>query len=419
MEVLNMLIRLYAQSLVNYGSSNPYNSQIKIKVEPMPEPIEADAALKAMFDQVAISLQASAAERKAQNPALHGGYTTYEGINWDLVNTVFTYTLRKDVNDSVSGEATYDAEVSIEVLAAEYALTYYYITSSNMSDDDKSMAMDHLNSILEKTKLTLGTVLQKQLSDFLAKGGVKNSYSDISEAIGQIVDNRIEEYKTLTDVFVQMSNTKRPGGCSNAADYLVMLMYSDKYIDIQKQGDSVDISGKYTYAEIKAAFKAISRLNSHLDSYGDSGSYLYTQGDTALIAGFATLYYSAITEGVNSKSGLLSAIEKSMYKQLKDGAEKWGKQLNSYYAKLGHTETYFSVDYVMSYARQFSNLIQQQNFNANMLNLLLKMRSGMSGYWLDQFDMTSPDKINVWNEWIKVNKEIDTKKYTIAYEGVA
>ena len=413
-----MQIRQEGLTAVNMGNSNIFNNNATWLISQMPEPLEVDPTQKAMFDQISISLQASAAQAKSQNPPLHGGYATYESINWDRITGSFSNALRIDHNNSVSGNYIYDFELSIEVLAAEYTLFYRDINSSSMSENDKSMAMERLNLVFDTAKRTIGDIFQKQLTDFLRKGSVDNRYNDISTAIYQIVDTRVEAYKSISDDFRNTTLGRRTGGL-NSADVFVMMMYSDKNIETQTSGNNTNVIGKYTYEEIKAAFKATAKLNYQMSGFGDSGQVLYSQEETALIAGFAVMYYSMITNGIKSKSGLLADIEKSLFNQIKLGADKWGMQMHSRYGVNGGSAS-FSTDYVISISKQFNNLIFQQNFNANLLNLMITMRlNTQTHWWAEPFDSLSPKMINDWNEWIKGINSIDTSKYTIGFNKVA
>ena len=412
-----MLTRLEERTAINMGSWNLFDNPIKLQISQQLEPFEPDPVQRDMFDQISISLQAHAAETKAQNPPLHGGFKTYEGIDWECVNYDLTNALQIDDINSVCFNYVYNAELSIEILAAQYALYFRDINSSSMSDNDKSMAIDRLNSIFDVAKHTMGDVLQKQLSDFLAKGGVNGGYSDISAAIGQIVDIRAEAYKSIYDDFRSTSFGRSPGGL-NSADTFVMMMYSNNYTETQMQGNSYIVADKYTYSEIKAAFKATAKLTSQLRGFGDAGQVLFSQEETALIAGIAVMYYSAITEGINSKSGLLADIKKSLFNQIKVGADKWKAQLYSHYSKYGNSIN-FSTDYVLSTANRFAQLANQQNFNANLLKLLLEMRSSVQAHWgSDPFDKYSQKLISNWNEWAKANSN-DSDKYIIGFNSVA
>jgi hypothetical protein len=358
-----------------------------------------------------VNLQLSELAKQSKTVA-HGGFASYDGIDWDALESAFSAdaVIRRDGSNVL-------AEDSIECLAANYALYRIRIKYSTvghpMGADDMERSLERLETFYESAKQALGERMLQYLDDYLQYGSVHGDYSDLPSAVSEIVDARVEEYTTMYDgVFIV-----EPRYLTGGTGYFVEMMYSKKYADIRLGGsNTATVRGRYSYAGIKGAFASIVEMRQTIRDFNDPTSIppsdqYFSQDDLGQIAGFAAMKIAVLTRNAGQSSQLVKDVMASAFNQMIKAAEREGKRTQAYYEKKG-MRVEISTDYVAAVMRQYMQIGQAAAFDKNeLMKLILGLRPDTKGQY-SPYDGYTESLAHRWNTLIKSMNDIDVAAYT-------
>jgi hypothetical protein len=362
-------------------------------------------------DNVHLTLYESATNSKSNHP--HGGFASYDGIDWAVLEGVFSSESVLRTNTKICY-----AEQSIEYLAANYAIYAERIKSSivgqPMGDEDMKKSLDRLELLYENAKQILGNRLLSDLNAYLQRGGINADYNDLPSAISDILDVRIREY---TSIIKEIVEQKGDHYLKAATSYYVKKMYSKPYLDncLRDYATPVGESKRYTYADIQSVFDSLSVISIHFPGINNpSIPYNFREEELGVMGGFAMLAIAVNTSHANQDSPLLKDFKESMLNQFREAAEIFGKRTLAS-AKNEGRKVYFSTEHMLTVMKRFMEAASSPQFGSNVLSAIAEYQlylKNLAAKGYNVFDAFSIARqyLRWWNQ---MAAPIDGGKYII------